>query len=229
MISKRACGSISTAHARCSRPIRGAATAIVRGWYFPPRSRCYGAPFPDTIPDEFALTPLTSYGTQKAMVERCSPTTPGAAFSTASVSGCRTSWCGPGGPNKAASGFFSSIIREPLPAWKRCCRSTRSSNWHASPRAAVGFLVHAAGLGEGALGPRVNLTMPGVCCTVAEQIASLRRIAGDKVAARIRHDPDPMITRIVAGWPAEIRTAPRARARLPGRRLVRRHHPGSYR
>jgi nucleoside-diphosphate-sugar epimerase len=43
--------------------------------------------------------------------------------------------------------------------------------------------------------------MPGVCCTVGEEIAALRRIAGDKVAARIRHQPDPMIMKIVAGWP----------------------------
>jgi nucleoside-diphosphate-sugar epimerase len=46
--------------------------------------------------------------------------------------------------------------------------------------------------------------MPGVCCTVAEQIAALRRIAGDKVAARIRREPDPLIVRIVAGWPSRF-------------------------
>jgi len=43
--------------------------------------------------------------------------------------------------------------------------------------------------------------MPGVGCTVAEQIAALRRIAGDKVAARIRRQPDPLVVRMVAGWP----------------------------
>ena len=43
--------------------------------------------------------------------------------------------------------------------------------------------------------------MPGVCCTVAEQIEALRRIAGDKVAARIRREPDELVARIVAGWP----------------------------
>ena len=74
-------------------------------------------------------------------------------------------------------------------------------HWYASPRAAVGFLIHAAGLRSEDLGPRVNLTMPGVCCTVAEQIAALRRVAGDKVAARIRREPDPLVARIVAGWP----------------------------
>jgi len=74
-------------------------------------------------------------------------------------------------------------------------------HWHASPRAAVGFLIHAAGLNKEQLGTRINLTLPGVGCTVAEQIAALRRIAGDKVVARIRREPDPLVSRIVAGWP----------------------------
>ncbi len=72
---------------------------------------------------------------------------------------------------------------------------------HASPRSAIGFLIHAAGLPRDKIEPRINLTMPGVCCTVAEQIEALRRIAGDKVAARIRREPDELIVRIVAGWP----------------------------
>ena len=109
----------------------------------------------------------------------------------------------PGRPNKAASGFFSSIIREPLAGADAVLPVEDSvRHWHASPRAAVGFLIHAAGADREKLGSRVNLTMPGVCCTVAEQIAALRRIAGDKVAARIRREPDPLVARIVAGWPS---------------------------
>jgi nucleoside-diphosphate-sugar epimerase len=111
----------------------------------------------------------------------------------------------PGRPNKAASGFFSSIIREPLNGEEAVLPVDDSvRSWNASPRAAVGFLVHAAGLERDALGPRVNLTMPGVCCTVAEQIAALRRIAGDKVASRIRRETDPLVARIVAGWPSRF-------------------------
>ena len=72
---------------------------------------------------------------------------------------------------------------------------------HASPRSAVGFLMHAASLDGERLGARRNLTMPSVSVTVAEQIDALRRIAGDKVAARIRREPDPTIMRIVEGWP----------------------------
>ena len=75
---------------------------------------------------------------------------------------------------------------------------------HASPRSAVGFLIHAAGLPRDKIEPHINLTMPGVCCTVAEQIEALRRVAGDKVAARIRREPDALIVRIVDGWPQRL-------------------------
>jgi len=65
----------------------------------------------------------------------------------------------------------------------------------------VGFLIHAAGIPRDALGPRINLSMPGVSCTVGEQILALARIAGKRVAGRIRRVPDPLTERIVAGWP----------------------------
>jgi nucleoside-diphosphate-sugar epimerase len=74
-------------------------------------------------------------------------------------------------------------------------------HWHASPRSAVGFLIHAATMDTGKLGARRNLTMPGIAATVAEQIEALRRVAGDRVAARIRREPDETIIGIVAGWP----------------------------
>jgi nucleoside-diphosphate-sugar epimerase len=165
----------------------------------------FGAPFPPSIPDDFHLTPLTSYGTQKAIGEalladytrRGSCDGVGIRLPSIVVR--------PGKPNKAASGFFSGIIREPLAGLEAVLPVPETVvHTHASPRAAVGFLVHAAGLARDALGPRINLSMPGVCCTVAEQIASLRRIAGDRVAARIRRAEDPLVARIVEGWPQRI-------------------------
>ena len=162
----------------------------------------FGAPFPDAIPDEFHHTPLTSYGTQKAIVELLLSDYTRRGFIDGIGIRLPTINVRPGKPNKAASGFFSSIIREPL-AGEEAVLPVEDSvmHWHASPRSAVGFLIHAAGLPGERLGTRINLTMPGVACTVAEQIAALRRIAGDKVAARIRRMPDPLVTRIVAGWP----------------------------
>jgi nucleoside-diphosphate-sugar epimerase len=165
----------------------------------------FGAPFPDAIADDFHLTPLTSYGVQKAVIELLLADYTRRGFVDGVGIRLPSIVVRPGRPNKAASGFFSSIIREPL-AGQEAVLPVEDSvlHWHASPRAAVGFLVHAAGLDAGKLGPRVNLTMPGVCCTVAEQIAALRRVAGDKVAARIRREPDPLVARIVAGWPSRF-------------------------
>jgi D-erythronate 2-dehydrogenase len=165
----------------------------------------FGAPFPDAIPDDFALTPLTSYGTQKAMVELMLTDYTRRGFLDGVGVRLPNIVVRPGKPNKAASGFFSSIIREPLNGEEAVLPVDDTvRNWHASPRAAVGFLVHAAGLDGSQIGPRINLTMPGVCCTVAEQIAALRRVAGDAVASRIRRTPDPQIARIVAGWPGRF-------------------------
>ena len=136
----------------------------------------------------------------------------------------------PGKPNKAASGFFSNIIREPL-AGKEAVLPVSEDvrHWHASPRSAVGFLVHAAELAATRSAARRNLTMPGVSCTVGEQIAALRRVAGDKVAARIRREPDPMIVAHRRRLAAQFLDGARARARLHGRGDIRRDHPHSYR
>jgi D-erythronate 2-dehydrogenase len=165
----------------------------------------FGAPFPEAIPDDFHLTPLTSYGTQKAMVELFLADYTRRSFLDGVGIRLPSIVVRPGRPNKAASGFFSSIIREPL-AGEEAVLPVEDSvlHWHASPRAAVGFLIHAAGLDAKKLGPRINLTMPGVCCTVGEQVAALRRIAGDKVVARIRRAPDPLVAGIVAGWPSRF-------------------------
>jgi nucleoside-diphosphate-sugar epimerase len=168
----------------------------------------FGAPFPAAIADDFHLTPLTSYGAAKAAVELLLADYTRRGFLDGVGIRLPSIVVRPGRPNKAASGFFSSIVREPLAGEDAVLPVADSVlHWHASPRAAVGFLVHAAGLDAAKLGPRVNLTMPGVCCTVAEQIAALRRIAGDKVASRIRREPDPLVARIVAGWPSRFDAA----------------------
>jgi nucleoside-diphosphate-sugar epimerase len=74
-------------------------------------------------------------------------------------------------------------------------------HWFASPRAAVGFLLHAALLDTAKLGNRRNLSMPGIAATVGQQIEALRKVAGDKATRLIRREPDPTIARIVEGWP----------------------------
>ena len=162
----------------------------------------FGAPFPEAIGDEFFNTPLMSYGTQKAIGELLLADYSRRGFMDGIGIRLPTICIRPGLPNKAASGFFSSILREPL-AGKEAILPVSEDvrHWHASPRSAVGFLVHAATMDSAVVGARRNLTMPGLSATVGEEIAALRRVAGDRVAARIRRETDAFIVGVVDGWP----------------------------
>lgn len=162
----------------------------------------FGAPFHDKIGDEFFTTPLTSYGTQKAICELLLSDYSRRGFFDGLSIRFPTICVRPGTPNKAASGFFSNIIREPLNGIDAVLPvSDQVRHWHASPRSAVNFLIHAATMDLAAVGPRRALNMPGYSCTVAEQIEALRKVAGDGVVARIKRVPDPVIDKIVEGWP----------------------------
>jgi nucleoside-diphosphate-sugar epimerase len=172
----------------------------------------FGAPFPDAIGDEFLTAPLTSYGTQKAICELLISDYSRRGFVDGMALRMPTVCVRPGKPNKAASGFFSNIIREPLSGLEAVLPVDDTvRHWHASPRAAVDFLVKAGGMGGAELGTRRALTLPGLSCTVAEQIAALERIAGSKISKLIRREPDDTIRRIVAGWPQNFDAA-RAKA-----------------
>ncbi|MBZ9881211.1 SDR family oxidoreductase [Mesorhizobium sp. CA10] len=165
----------------------------------------FGAPFPDVIPDEFHPTPLTSYGTQKQMSEALLADYTRRGFFDGIGIRLPTICVRPGKPNKAASSFFSGIIREPLAGQEAILPVPRSVlHTHASPRSAVNFLVHAAEIDGDKVGPRRNLTMPGVAVTVGEQIEALERIAGAEVAKRIREQPDETVWAIVKGWPTRF-------------------------
>jgi nucleoside-diphosphate-sugar epimerase len=167
----------------------------------------FGAPFPDKIPDDFFTTPLTSYGTQKAIGELLLADYTRKGFLDGIGIRLPTICVRPGKPNKAASGFFSNIIREPLAGHEAVLPVSEDvMHWHASPRAAVGFLLHAATIDGEKVGARRNLAMPGLAVTVGGQIEALRKIAGEKVVKRIRREPDPFIEKIVAGWPRNFDT-----------------------
>ena len=162
----------------------------------------FGSPFPEAIGDEFLNAPLTSYGTQKAIGELLLSDYSRRGFFDGIGIRLPTICVRPGKPNKAASGFFSGILREPLAGQEAILPVPDTvRHWFASPRAAVEFLLHAAKLDTAQLGARRNLSMPGISATVAEQIEALRRVAGDRAAKLIRREPDPVIMRIVEGWP----------------------------
>jgi nucleoside-diphosphate-sugar epimerase len=111
----------------------------------------------------------------------------------------------PGLPNKAASGFFSGIIREPLQGKEAVLPVPETVRaWVASPRVAIDFVAQAAEMDSSPLGWRRTLSMPGLSVTVGEQIAALRRVAGEKAVKLIRKADDPAVLRIVESWPGDF-------------------------
>ena len=167
----------------------------------------FGGPFPDIVPDDFAPVPLSSYGAQKLIGETILVDYSRRGFLDGIALRLPTICVRPGKPNGAASGFFSSIIREPLVGQTATLPVPR--DWvhtHASPRSAVQFCIHAATLDTAAVGPRRAVTMPGLSISVGEQIAALTRIAGPRAASLIHEAPDPAVWAIVKTWPQRFAT-----------------------
>lgn len=166
----------------------------------------FGGPYPDAIDDAFLTAPQTSYGAQKACCEVMLSDVSRKGFVDGISLRLPTICVRPGAPNAAASGFYSGIIREPLNGQRATLPVPDTlRHWFASPRSAVGFLVHAAELDLTLLEGRRALNMPGVSCTVAEQITALRRVAGQQAVNLIEARPDPDIAQIVSGWPRDFR------------------------
>ena len=162
----------------------------------------FGRPFPEIIPDEFNLTPLTSYGAQKAMGELLLADHTRRGHMEGVSIRLPTICVRPGKPNAAASSFFSGILREPINGQEAVLPVEESvRHWFASPRSAVGFLTHAASLPMDRIGPHASLDMPGLSATVGEQMEALKRVVGEDAAKLIRRERDPEVEAIVAGWP----------------------------
>ena len=165
----------------------------------------FGAPFPERIGDEFLSAPQTSYGAQKAICELMLNDYARKGYVEGISIRLPTIVVRPGKPNLAASSFFSGIIREPLNGVEaRLPVPTDVRHWHATPRSAAGFLTHAAGLREEQLQGRRALNMPGLSCTVEEQIEALRKVAGQAAVDLIRPEPDEAVMAIVKNWPRDF-------------------------
>lgn len=165
----------------------------------------FGPPLPDIVDETQRLTPRSSYGTQKAIGELLLADYSRRGFIDGVAIRLPTISIRPGHSNSALSGFFSSILREPLngrPAVLPVSDTVR--HWFASPRAAVQFLMHAASIDSVHLGSERALNMPGLSATVADQIAALRRVAGQHAVELIHRDPNPAIAAVIESWPRRI-------------------------
>jgi nucleoside-diphosphate-sugar epimerase len=172
----------------------------------------YGGDMPEVLDDGTTLTPQTSYGAQKAIGELLLNDYSRKAFVDGRALRLPTIVVRPGRPNRAASTWASSIIREPLAGEEAICPVERDAAMYVlSPRRVIEALIHAFELPAEAFGMTRMLTLPGITASVAQMVDALRDVAGERVVQRIRWQPDTHIQRIVAGWPRRF-DARRARA-----------------
>jgi nucleoside-diphosphate-sugar epimerase len=170
----------------------------------------YGGELPSAVGDETPLTPQTSYGTQKAIGELLVNDYSRKGFIDGRAVRLPTVVVRPGRPNRAASTFASSMIREPLSGRDAVCPVSPDTVMAlASPRRIVAGLLHAHDLPGHAFGTSRSLQLPGFSVAVGEMAAAVRRAGGEKAYARIRWEPDAQIQQIVSGWPQAL-GAPRA-------------------
>lgn len=165
----------------------------------------FGGPLPDPVPDDAPLMPQTSYGTQKAIGELLVYDMTRKGYIDGRSLRLPTITVRPGKPNKAASSFASSIIREPLSGIDAFCPVMPSTRvWVSSPRAAIANLITGHEAPAAAFAHTRSINVPGLEVGVGEAVAALRRIAGDTVADRVKWQLDPAIDRIVSTWPTRF-------------------------
>lgn len=165
----------------------------------------YGGDMPSVIEDMTALMPQSSYGTQKVLGELLLNDYSRKSYIDGRGLRLPTITVRPGKPNRAASSFASSIIREPLQGEETACPvPPETLVWIMSPRRAVEALVHAAELPAAAWGRYRTVALAGLTLSVADMVEGLRRVAGDTVVERIRWQSDPDIEKIICSWPARF-------------------------
>lgn len=165
----------------------------------------YGGEMPSIIEDGSAMTPQTSYGAQKAMCELLVNDYTRKGFVDGRTLRLPTVVVRPGKPNKAASTWASSIIREPLQGQEAICPvAADQAMWCLSPRRVVDAFIRAAGLPGETIGANRAIAIPGTTHTVREMLDALMNVAGASVVARVRWEPDADIQAIVSGWPTHF-------------------------
>ena len=165
----------------------------------------YGGDLPPVVDDSTAVTPQSSYGMEKAIGELMVNDYSRRKFLDGRVLRLPTICVRPGKPNRAASSFVSSIIREPLNGESAVCPvSPELPLWLSSPETVTKNLIHAASLDGEALGSWRTVNLPGIGVTVKEMLDALRRNSHDEILSMIAFKEDPAVMRIVSSWPSRI-------------------------
>src|SRR5205823_8213194 len=165
----------------------------------------FGGVLPDPVRDDSPITPQTSYGAQKAIGELMVYDMTRKGFIDGRSLRLPTVTVRPGKPNRAASSFASGIIREPLSGVDAICPVAPDTRvWVASPRAIVANLIVGHEAPASSFAHTRSVNVPGILVSVSEMVETLRRIAGDATAERVKWQLDESVDRIVQTWPARF-------------------------
>ena len=168
----------------------------------------FGGALPDVVTDSTAAAPQSSYGTQKVIGELLVADYTRKGYIDGRALRLPTIVVRPGKPNRAASGFMSGIVREPLNGEAAVCPvPSEAAMWILSPGRAVDALIRAIELPPDAWGWNRTLNVPGITASVAQTLAALEKLAGAQSVARVRFERDAAIEKLVLGWPARFATA----------------------
>lgn len=162
----------------------------------------FGGKLPLVITDETAVTPQSSYGAEKAMGELLVNDYIRKGFVDGCVVRLPTICVRPGRPNKAASSFVSSIIREPLQGNEAICPVNQDLQlWLSSPALVIKNIAYSALLNKSDFGGYRTINLPGITVSVAHMLDVLRDVGGDEAYQKIEFREDIAINRIVSSWP----------------------------
>ena len=165
----------------------------------------FGGEAPNPITDHVILNPQTSYGTQKAIGEMLVQDYSRKGFIDGRAFRLPTISVRPGKPNRAASSFMSSILREPLNGQEAICPvGPDFPHFYLSPRMCAENLVRGAEVAEDKIGLNRAMIMPGKIWTIQQLIDAMTAVAGPAPAKLIRWESQPEIERIVMGWRWDI-------------------------
>ncbi|MCC3305758.1 D-erythronate dehydrogenase [Sneathiella sp. HT1-7] len=168
----------------------------------------YGGDLPDVVADETAQMPQTSYGTAKVMGELLVQDYSRKGYIDGRSLRLPTISVRTGLPNKAASTWASSMIREPLCGRDAICPVSETTPMACmSPTKIIGALIHAHDLPADAFGATRSLLLPGISITAGEMAAAVERHKGNRKIGKILWQPDPAIQKIVDGWPRATHSA----------------------
>ncbi len=173
-------------------------------------------PLPPVVHDDTLPTPQTSYGTQKLVCEYLVADYTRKGYIDGRSARLMTVTVRPGRPNRAASSFFSGIIREPLAGETAPCPvPLETAHAVSSPAVTIDALIAVYEASREAFGGRTAINLPALNVTVRQMLDALEAVAGARVRERVTFEPDARIAAIVAGWP---RAASAARAAKLGLR-----------